>query len=91
VRDVSIPGCRLVSSETLKPGDAIRLKFQLPENDRSISVQLAAVKWVRGNEFGVEFILMDADDQERLGKLVRSCTNPESEKPLEIEEICIWA
>lgn len=90
VFDVSMLGCRLMTPENLKPGDAIKLKFKLPAKGGSISVQLAAVKWVRDFEFGVEFIIMDPDDKERLNALVRSYTNVEREPPRDAADINIW-
>lgn len=91
VFDVSVLGCRLMTPENMKPGDAIKLKFQLPIKGGSISVQLAAVKWVRDLEFGVEFIIMDPDDKERLKALVRSYINVERELPRDAAAINIWA
>lgn len=90
VFDVSMLGCRLMTSENMKPGDAIKLKIQLPVKAGSISVQLAAVKWVRYFEFGVEFIIMEPDDKQKLNALVRSYTNIERELPRDAADINIW-
>ena len=51
-------------------GDYLQLHLHLPGHMTPLSVPLAAVRWIHESRFGVDPILMDADDQLRLSQFV---------------------
>lgn len=70
MRDLSIPGCLLESSEKVIVGDYVRLRLFLPDQSVPLQIPLAAVRWVDGIRFGIEFIRMTKEDRIRLGQFV---------------------
>ncbi|MGQ0809958.1 MAG: PilZ domain-containing protein [Nitrospiraceae bacterium] len=68
--DLSSPGCLLESLEPVKLGEYMRLRLLLPDSRVSLQVELAAVRWVQGLRFGMEFIRMDQEDQIRLDQFL---------------------
>lgn len=66
ILDLSVPGCLIESSVSVKKGDSLQLKLFLPGLKSSFSVELATVRWTEGFRFGVEFLKMHPDDQRRL-------------------------
>jgi hypothetical protein len=55
VRDVSVPGCLVESPVPLKVGAYLQLRLFLPDHQPPLLVSLAAVRWVQGLRFGLEF------------------------------------
>jgi hypothetical protein len=70
VMDLSTGGCRVRSKVTTAAGDFIGLLISLPGHPAPLKVSLAAVRWSIGNEFGMEFIRMDPEDQGLLRLLI---------------------
>jgi hypothetical protein len=71
VRNVSVPGCAIVSNRAVEPGTYLEMKVLMPDSGPSLCVELAKIRWRRGRRFGVEFIRMPGVDQVRLGRLIR--------------------
>jgi c-di-GMP-binding flagellar brake protein YcgR len=70
VVDISTGGCRITSEASVFTGDYIGIAIQLSGEPAVLTVDLAAVRWSIGKEFGVEFIRIKADHQERLRAIV---------------------
>lgn len=66
VLDLSQTGAKLSSAHPLQPRDYVSLNLSLPLRGPSLHVTLAAVRWVQGRTFGVEFIRMSESEQVRL-------------------------
>lgn len=66
VLDLSIPGWSKLGLKGIITGDHLQLHLHLPGHTTPLSVPLAAVRWVEDSRFGVDPIIMDADDQMRL-------------------------
>ena len=67
-----IPASAGISRTTLPSlmdGDHLALKISIPEHHRPVMVKLAKVNWVQGGRFGVELLMMDADERGRLSHL----------------------
>ena len=45
--------------------------IDIPKYDRPLYVSLAEVRWSDGEDFGMEFIQMEMEDQQRLGETIR--------------------
>lgn len=63
-------GTRPRSHDTLIEGDYLAVRLPLPDEPQSVSIRLAAVTWVSGNRFGVELLIMDSDDRQRLARFL---------------------
>ena len=66
VIDITAPGCQIESSQPVLSGQYLELRLSLPGGASPFTVKLAAVRWAKGNRFGVEFIKMDRSDQQIL-------------------------
>jgi PilZ domain-containing protein len=64
--DLSQAGAKLSSEHPLQPSDYVALNLSLPFQEPSLQVVLAAVRWVQGRIFGVEFIQITHSEQSRL-------------------------
>jgi hypothetical protein len=69
--DLSLPGCLLETSKSVRPSDYVRLKLSLPDKKPPMNVPLAVVRWVAGNRIGLEFIRSSEEDQARLSSFFR--------------------
>ena len=54
----------------LEPGAHLCLRLFLPGQEIPIHVGLAAVRWVRGQKSGLEFIIVTGTDRKRLEEFV---------------------
>jgi hypothetical protein len=66
VLNLTTPGCLIDSPCTVPQGDYVQLKMVLPGLPAALYVEVAAVRWREGTQFGVEFIQMSQADQGRL-------------------------
>lgn len=64
-RDVSAGGCRVQSAARVEVGSYVRITLYHGQA-RAMDIDLAAVRWVRGQEFGLEFLYMHPEEYERL-------------------------
>jgi len=64
--DLSQAGAKFSSAHPLQPFDYVALNLSLPFREPSLQVVLAAVRWVQGRNFGVEFIQITHSEQRRL-------------------------
>jgi hypothetical protein len=89
VLNLTAPGCLVESPCPPKRGDYVQLNMVLPGLKAPVYVELAAVRWDHGDQFGVEFIQMSEADQASLNRflehhlpnmLARS-SGPTSRKP----------
>jgi hypothetical protein len=73
VWNVSSTGWRMSGTLPLQCGDVCSLKVRLPTK-KLVSVAAGKVRWVRGEDFGIETLLMDAKAQAHLGDYLRERT-----------------
>ncbi|HKW86484.1 MAG TPA: PilZ domain-containing protein [Nitrospiraceae bacterium] len=71
VMDLSTKGCKIDSTTPVQPITELEAWFFLPDHDRPMKVQLAEVRWTRGRAFGLEFLSMRSEDQERLSRVLQ--------------------
>lgn len=64
VLDVSLEGCRIRSAAPIQKGDYVRVRMDLI--GETLTGELAVVRWLKDNEFGVELIRMEQEQQGRL-------------------------
>jgi hypothetical protein len=70
--DISRKGIRLSTEQSFQRDQKLALRLTLLWDKPPIDILLAAVKWVRGNHLGVEFIDLEADDQISLNAFLQS-------------------
>ena len=69
ITEVSAGGCRVTSKTTIVAGEFGQLLINLPNGIAPLAVSHALVRWVSGQECGLEFIRMDPDDNGWLNRL----------------------
>lgn len=69
--DLSLKGCRIQGVYTGSSGTRLRLQLWLPDHSQPVKVDLAAVQWIKKNQFGVNFLTMSPDAQARLAQVFR--------------------
>ena len=58
------------SSQSVRQGMCLKLRLSLPDQAPSMDVKLAAVRWAKGREFGLEFLMIGSEEEERLRRFV---------------------
>ncbi len=64
VLDLSLEGCRVRSAVQMQKGNYLRMRIDLI--GQTLHGELAVVRWSREEEFGVELIRMEPQEQDRL-------------------------
>lgn len=72
ILNVSAEGCAITSDRVSGTGTYLQLTMQLREREEPVQVDLAAVRWVSATRFGVEFIKIRQEEEERLRKFVKT-------------------
>ena len=68
--NMSERGCLVESSLPVKVGDQLQLRLSFHKSEPTMRVPRAAVCWVHGIRFGIEFIGIDEKDRARLTRVV---------------------
>ncbi len=66
VTNISTAGCRGESEINVADGLEFRVLLHLPNQAAPVKVERAAVRWARGNAFGLSFILFLPSERARL-------------------------
>ena len=61
--DLSRLGARLRINRLFEPGQKLAIMLNLPWEEPAIEVRLAAVRWMKDNRVGIEFLKIEADDR----------------------------
>ena len=64
--NLSRGGCAIESDLGAASGDPVSLQITVPNQPKPISVELGKVRWATRREFGVEFLVVTGEAQERL-------------------------
>jgi hypothetical protein len=83
ILDLSPSGCRARSDNPSSIGECLRVLIDVPRYETPLHVMRAVVRWAKGQEFGMEFIQMELDDEQRLNQLVRQMAADTSLRALE--------
>jgi len=71
-QDLSITGCRARSPVGITKGVSVGLLIDVPRYDNPLHVDMAIIRWAKEQEFGMEFISMAPDNQQRLQDIIRA-------------------
>lgn len=69
--DLSEKGAKVLSGKGLEPGMQLTLQIHLLPHALPVKVEVAAVRWVNGDEFGLEFVSMQDTERGRLRGLAQ--------------------
>ncbi len=68
--NLSTGGCAFECETLFQKGDYLGLRMYLQDQDLPVEVDLAAIRWSSGREYGLEFIRVREDVQKRLRSLL---------------------
>ena len=72
LEDLSMTGCRVVSSSPLRVGTELGLSLVASWNERDIEVDLAKVQRGEGNRLGLDFLGIDPLERARLRQFLKT-------------------
>ncbi len=70
--NLSLGGCAVGSNTPFDLDATMRLHLHLPSQKSPLKVDRARVTWRAGNDFGVEFLSLDAQERQRLQRYIAS-------------------
>jgi len=71
LHNLSRTGCRVECARIVLQGSYVTMRVLLPDDRRSLIVDLAAVRWVNNHYFGIEFLRLPTFEQTRLERFLR--------------------
>lgn len=74
--NLSREGAAIVSETLVPSGDYLSLKITIANQQGAIEADLAPVRWVRGHQFGVEFIRIQPASQQTLRHTLEALKPP---------------
>ncbi|MCW5798405.1 MAG: PilZ domain-containing protein [Nitrospira sp.] len=69
--NLSLKGCSVTCNREVLCGSQVRVSMFLHHQPPALPVELGTIKWVRGNQFGVEFVRVPLEAQQRLNRTLR--------------------
>lgn len=70
LQELSLRGCRVASASSVQTGTELELRIAVPGEVLALKVDLAVVRWARDGEFGVSFVGLRPEEQERLARIL---------------------
>lgn len=70
ITNLSKQGCAVLSQEPARPAMRLALRLRLPERDDFLHVDVAEVRWGSDSGFGLQFICLGVEEQERLHRFI---------------------
>ena len=70
--DLSVRGCRVVSDTRVYSGMQMELRLYMPDDLMPMEVHQAMVRWSQGREFGLRFLRIGPEEEQRLRPFVDS-------------------
>ena len=70
VVNLSLGGCGFESDQNVQQGKELTLRIFMPDQDAPVVVDRAQVRWTVRGLFGLEFLAMQPEEQERLRRFV---------------------
>jgi len=69
--NLSLKGCSVTCDREVLCGSEVRVSMLLNHELPALPVELGTIKWVKGNQFGVEFVRVPVETQQRLNHRLR--------------------
>lgn len=74
--NLSTGGCAFECETLFQKGDYLGLRMYLPDQDLPMEVDLAAIRWSTGREYGLEFIRIRDDVQKQIRSVLLAGKEP---------------
>ena len=62
IGNISRGGCKIESHARIMPGEIGQLLVDLPGRLSALKVSKASVRWARGNDYGLQFLRIEEED-----------------------------
>ena len=69
--NLSLKGCSVTCDREVLCGSEVRVSMFLNHEPPALPVELGTIKWVKGKQFGVEFVRVPVESQQRLNHRLR--------------------
>ena len=69
--NLSLKGCSVLCDREVLRGSDVRVSVLLPDQTTALSIELGTIKWVQGEQFGVEFLRVPLEARQRLNNMLR--------------------
>ena len=69
--NLSLMGCSVMSDREVLCGSEVRVSVLLPNQMPALAIDLGTIKWVQGEQFGVEFLRVPFEARQRLNNMLR--------------------
>ena len=69
--NLSLMGCSILCDREVLCGSEVRVSVLLPNQTPALSIDFGTVKWVQGEQFGVEFLRLPVEARRRLNNALR--------------------
>lgn len=69
--NLSLMGCSVLCDREALRGSDVRVSVLLPDQTTALSIELGTIKWVQGEQFGVEFLRVPLEARQRLNSMLR--------------------
>ena len=69
--NLSLKGCSVTCDREVLCGSEVRVSMLLNHEPPALPVELGTIKWVKGKQFGVEFVRVPVESQQRLNQRLR--------------------
>jgi hypothetical protein len=69
---LSLVGCRALVAFLIDPDASLGLLIHVPGADQPLYVAQAKIRWLKGQEMGMEFVHMEWPDRQRLSDMIRT-------------------
>jgi hypothetical protein len=70
IEDLSVAGCRIKSDVPVQWGLPVELRIHVPELRWPLMIDKAQVQWLRGDTFGLAFVGVKDNEQQRLDEVI---------------------
>ncbi len=70
--DLSVRGCRVLSDTRVYSGMQMELRLYMPDDLMPMEVHQAMVRWSQGREFGLQFLRIAPEEEQRLRRFVNN-------------------
>ena len=69
--NLSLMGCSVLCDREALCGSEVRVSVLFPNQATALSIDLGTIKWVQGEQFGVEFLRLPLEARQRLNSALR--------------------
>jgi hypothetical protein len=71
-RDLSVGGCMIETDFPVVAGASFEFRIYVPGLDWPLRIDEAQVRWVKANTFGIQFMKIKPDEEEKLKQVIAS-------------------